>query len=177
MVIIIHLYQIQNIYKYIKGGKGTGGVMHVVKGAPPPTIPEPRLCPVQGARGISLLIVISRLGSRAVTYIQRLEGQSVDVCPEFEQSGSTAMGLYLKHKFPHPERHVASISADGKMSETPQYRGRVKAHGVPGPGPVNVTVSQLRHTDTGIYFCQFNHSGVTVPGSREVFVSVEMAGG
>ncbi|XP_023649074.1 uncharacterized protein [Paramormyrops kingsleyae] len=123
-----------------------------------------------------IFLIMPILGSRAVIYIQRLEGQSLDIRCESEQSGSTAVGLYLKHKFPHPERHVASISTDGKMSETPQYLGRVNAHGGPGAGPVNITVSRLRHTDTGVYFCEFNHSGVTVLGSTEVFVSVEVTG-
>ncbi|XP_048847538.1 uncharacterized protein LOC125718071 isoform X2 [Brienomyrus brachyistius] len=121
-----------------------------------------------------IFLITPILGSGAVIYIQRLEGQSVDIHCESEQLGSAAMGLNLKHKFPHPERHVACISIDGNTSETPQYLGRVKAHGGPGPGPVHITVSQLRHADTGVYFCEFNHSGVTVLGTTEVFVSVEV---
>lgn len=60
--------------------------------------------------------------------------------------------LYLRRKFAHSES-VLNISVDGSAGADARTEGRVKISGQ--LRTVIVTISHLKHTDSGLYICDF----------------------
>ncbi|KAL4657936.1 hypothetical protein GN956_G2819 [Arapaima gigas] len=115
-----------------------------------------------------------RCALQNVTYVRRLEGESVDIScapPEKLQP----FGLFLRYKFPRAARDVAFFSASHHTVDR-QYRGRVNVSGSFSTGPLSVTITGLQHSDTGLYLCSFNHSVGRAEENVEVFVFVETLG-
>ncbi|XP_056307528.1 V-set and immunoglobulin domain-containing protein 1-like [Danio aesculapii] len=86
-------------------------------------------------------------------YIQRLEGESVDIFCDAQASSALPLNLYLQRRFAHSES-VLNISVDGSARADAGTEGRIKISGQ--SRTVTVTISHLKHTDTGLYICDFS---------------------
>lgn len=75
---------------------------------------------------------------------------------------------------------MLSMAEDGELRLNPEHRGRLRLCGGLASLQVNVTISQLQHSDTGLYMWELSYSSeepsAAVGGAQRVFVLVEAAG-
>ncbi|XP_077069061.1 uncharacterized protein LOC143721963 [Siphateles boraxobius] len=103
------------------------------------------------------ILLEQTLAFQDLNYIQRLEGESVDMSC-VTQASKSHPSLYLRRRFGHSES-VLNISEDEGVRADPGIEGRIKISGQTKflqTGEINVTLSDLRRTDTGLYVCDFS---------------------
>ncbi|KAF4116000.1 hypothetical protein G5714_003489 [Onychostoma macrolepis] len=108
-------------------------------------------------------------------YIQRLEGESVDIdCVTEEPRPSL---LHLRRRFAHSES-VLSISEDEEVLRAdPETEGRIHISGQLNLRTVTLTLSHLRATDTGLYVCDFSGDpSDPLSANTTLFLLVKAAG-
>ncbi|XP_062389117.1 uncharacterized protein LOC134077491 [Sardina pilchardus] len=126
------------------------------------------------------ILGIQAVASKEVRYIQTTEGESVSIYsePEPEERKGQLIEFYLEHTATQPKRQVLFLSENG-AKESPSYTGRVQTSENVASLPINVNISQLRRTDTGLYTSRFIYkdslSNQDVQGSTQLFLHVKGA--
>lgn len=99
---------------------------------------------------------------------------------EPEERKAQLSAFLLEHTATQTKREVIVLSGDD-TKESPSYAGRVQPRGNLASLPVNVTISQLQHTDTGLYTSTFIYKDSTgadkdIKGHTQLFLYVKVAG-
>ncbi|KAG5280037.1 hypothetical protein AALO_G00084240 [Alosa alosa] len=132
-----------------------------------------RVTPEAGIQGL----LTDFFASKEVLYIQTTEGESVTIYSEPEERRGQLIEFYLEHTATQPKRQVIFLSENG-VKESQSYTGRVQTSGI-ASFPINVNISQLRRTDTGLYTSRFINKGSSsnqdVEGSTQLFLYVKGA--
>uniref|UniRef100_A0AAY5L9Z8 Immunoglobulin V-set domain-containing protein n=1 Tax=Esox lucius TaxID=8010 RepID=A0AAY5L9Z8_ESOLU len=86
----------------------------------------------------------------------------------------------LKRKWIKPDREVMFMYTKEKPAPVPDFSQRLNVTGDPSTERVNVTISQLKGTDTDLYYCLFvypktNAPDENIPGKDEFFLYVDDA--
>ncbi|KAJ8264075.1 hypothetical protein GJAV_G00144810 [Gymnothorax javanicus] len=114
--------------------------------------------------------------SQNVVYLKALEGESVLFTCGSEETSTLPKGLYLKRKCVGPESEVMFFSEFGVKAGSHED-GRIQVHGNLSANLVNITLSELQHRDSGLYYCEFVDAGSPtfrfIQGKEEFFLFVE----
>ena len=96
---------------------------------------------------------------------------------EPEEKKPQLIGFYLDHSSTLPKREVVFLSENGRVKESPSYAGRVQISGSLASSQINVSVSQVRRTDTGLYTSRFIYKDdSTSQDSTRLFLHVTVSG-
>ncbi|XP_038129443.1 uncharacterized protein LOC119775518 [Cyprinodon tularosa] len=111
-----------------------------------------------------------------VSFVERLEGESVFIRCHMEPRGPRPYGLYLKRTWIRSgEVFFKYTENDPSVNES--FKERVSISGDPSDYSVNVSISQLRAADTDRYTCEFVVERVgsedqRIQGNAEIFLRV-----
>ncbi|XP_016343287.1 uncharacterized protein LOC107689679 [Sinocyclocheilus anshuiensis] len=109
-------------------------------------------------------------------YIQRLEGESVDIDCVAQASKPRPALLHLRRRFA-PSESVLNVSEDNVMRADPEIEGRISISGQLKLRTVTLTLSHLRATDSGLYVCDFSgNPSDPLPASTALFLLVKAPG-
>ncbi|KAI7803745.1 hypothetical protein IRJ41_011123 [Triplophysa rosa] len=100
--------------------------------------------------GVLLKQILDLSASQDFQYIERLEGESVDIVCTAQPRNSRPSLLYLR-SFAYSE--VLNISEN--IDKKPEIDGHIKISAYLNSGTVVVTLSNLKYKDTGLYVCEF----------------------
>ncbi|XP_052411505.1 uncharacterized protein LOC127957141 [Carassius gibelio] len=129
---------------------------------------ESQCCPAQAEANFS--------ASEDLHYIQRLEGESVDIDCVAEASKPRPALLHLRRRFA-PSESLLNISEDNAVRADPEIEGRISISGRLKLFTVTLTLSHLRATDTGLYFCDFSgNPSDPLPANTALFLLVKAPG-
>lgn len=100
----------------------------------------------------SFIVYISQdlSASQDFQYIERLEGESMDIVCTAQQRNSRPSLLYLR-SFAHSE----GLNISENIDKNPEIDRRIKISRYSNSGTVIVTLSNLKYKDTGLYICEF----------------------
>ncbi|KAJ7989761.1 hypothetical protein DPEC_G00307870 [Dallia pectoralis] len=110
---------------------------------------------------------------QTVMFTRRTEGQSVEISCTSKGNG-VPVNLFLTHTYVHPKRQVLFMANDGSgimVRVNELYEGRLKIAGRLTSDPLNMTISPLSPTDTGMYVCGFHYTAD--PSDQKVYYSQE----
>ncbi|XP_066560409.1 cd7 antigen-like [Amia ocellicauda] len=115
---------------------------------------------------------------RDVVYLESREGGSVVLHFVSQNGNDSPTGFYLRRKHPGPVFEMLFLDADTADSTVESwYSGRLKIAGKLSSNKLNVTISDLRHNDSGLYVCDFLYEAVThyrnVSGKNDFVVFVK----
>uniref|UniRef100_A0A4W5PYN6 Immunoglobulin V-set domain-containing protein n=1 Tax=Hucho hucho TaxID=62062 RepID=A0A4W5PYN6_9TELE len=128
-----------------------------------------------------LLITHTVLVFCDMEFLERTQGDSVEFYCISEFNASKPIGLYLKRKWLQPNQEVLFMFT----KQTPAYyddvKERIHVTGDPSTLRVNVTLSQLKGTDTDLYYCEFvfpdaSNADQKIPSNMELFLYVDDVG-
>ncbi|XP_064819814.1 uncharacterized protein LOC135537691 isoform X2 [Oncorhynchus masou masou] len=125
-----------------------------------------------------LLITHTVLVFCDVEYLERTQGDSIEFDCISEFNASKPIGLYLKRKWLQPNQEVLFVFTEQKPSFYGDVKERIHVTGDPSTHRVNVTLSQLKRTDTDIYYCEFvfpdaSSADQKIPSNMEFFLYVD----
>lgn len=114
-------------------------------------------------------------------FIRQAESQAVQLSSPPQRVRGTLTGLHLYHSSTQSQTTLLSMAEGAELRVDPGHRGRLEVFGGLGSPRVNVTVSQLQPTDTGVYTWELtyraeNSSNRVVLSGRQVFLLVEGTG-
>uniref|UniRef100_A0A8C1JVX0 Immunoglobulin V-set domain-containing protein n=1 Tax=Cyprinus carpio TaxID=7962 RepID=A0A8C1JVX0_CYPCA len=106
-------------------------------------------------------------------YIQRLEGESVDIDCVAQASKARPALLHLRRRFA-PSESVLNVSEDNVLRADPEFEGRISISGQLKLLTVTLTLSHLRDSDTGLYVCDFSGDpSDPLPANTALFLLVK----
>ncbi|XP_041812224.1 cd7 antigen-like [Chelmon rostratus] len=113
-----------------------------------------------------------------LTFRQLTESQSLELScsPQQEHGGLT--GLHLYHRSVQSQTTLLSMAEDGELRVDPEHRGRLQLCGGLDSLQVNVTVTHLQPSDTGLYIWELTYRDhpQIILSTEEVFLLVEGTG-
>ncbi|XP_030595938.1 cd7 antigen-like [Archocentrus centrarchus] len=143
-------------------------------------------------------LVISQVGfvCSDIRFLKRHEGESVVLPCETEPGNPAPYSVYLKRTWLHPMEVLFMYTKEEFSTGNDADKNRTSVSGDPSLRVLNVTISQLKASDTDRYYCEFvveNRSskddritgkteffllvGADVPGSADIEVIETCAGG
>uniref|UniRef100_A0A4W5KK75 Immunoglobulin V-set domain-containing protein n=1 Tax=Hucho hucho TaxID=62062 RepID=A0A4W5KK75_9TELE len=116
-----------------------------------------------------------------IEFLERTQGDSVEFYCISEFNASKAIGLYVKRKWMQPNQEVLFMLTEEKPSFYTDVKERIHVTGDPSTHRVNVTLSQLKGTDTDLYYCEFvfpvaSSFDQKIPSKMEFFLYIVDAG-
>ncbi|KAM7009475.1 cd7 antigen-like [Tautogolabrus adspersus] len=123
-----------------------------------------------------LLFTLTGCVRADLQFLERNEGESVVLSCVVEKRDPSPFGVYLKRSWLHTSE-VLFMHTKSDFSTNISYEKRTSVSGDPSSHVLNVTISQLRVSDTDRYFCEFhvpNHSSedLHLKGNNEFFLLV-----
>ncbi len=110
-------------------------------------------------------------------YIQRLEGESVDIDCVAEANEPRPPLLLLRRRFAHSESMQNISENEEVVRADPETEGRINISGQLNSRTVTLTLSHLRATDTGLYVCDFSGDpSFPLSANTTLFLLVKAAG-
>ncbi|XP_026196545.1 uncharacterized protein LOC113148948 [Anabas testudineus] len=107
------------------------------------------------------------------------ENQSLELSCSLQRDLGSLSAFSLYHRSAQSQTTVLSMAEGGKLRVNSDHRGRLQLRGGLDSPQVNVTISHLQHSDTGLYLLELsyknNNSDATFIAQR-VFLLVEGAG-
>ncbi|XP_023250959.1 uncharacterized protein LOC111645866 isoform X2 [Seriola lalandi dorsalis] len=128
----------------------------------------------------NIFIFIQLLGAHADVIFRRLtKNQSLELSCSPQQDLGRLMGLHLYHRSSQSQTTLLSIAGDGEHRVNPEHRGRLQLCGRLDSPQVNVTISHLEHSDTGLYMWELSYGEELSPdlvlSAQKVFLLVDGA--
>ncbi|KAG7243612.1 hypothetical protein INR49_011169 [Caranx melampygus] len=129
----------------------------------------------------NILVFIQIFGAQADLIFRHLmKNQSLELSCSLQQDLGSLTGLHLYHRSAHSQTTLLSIAEDRELRVDPGLRGRLQLCGGLDSLQVNVTISQLEHSDTGLYMWELSkreeHSSGLVLSAQKVFLLVDGSG-
>lgn len=103
-----------------------------------------------------------------VIFRQQAEGQSLHLSCSLPEQQGRATGLHLYHCGSQTQTTLLSMVEGAEPKVNPEHRGRLRFRGGLRSPRVNVSVSELRRGDTGLYVWELSSGGGNA--SRQVGV-------
>uniref|UniRef100_A0A8C8GAE4 Immunoglobulin V-set domain-containing protein n=1 Tax=Oncorhynchus tshawytscha TaxID=74940 RepID=A0A8C8GAE4_ONCTS len=124
-----------------------------------------------------LLMTCTVLVFCEMEFLERTQGDSTEFYCISEFSASKPIGFYLKRKWLQPNREVLFMYTEQNPVFYPDVKERIHVTGDPSTHRVNVTLSQLKGTDTDLYYCEFvfpdsSSLDQKIPSKMELFLYV-----
>lgn len=94
-----------------------------------------------------------------VIFRQLAEGQSLHLSCSLPEQRGRATGLHLYHCGSQTQTTLLSMVEGAEPKVNPEHRGRLQLHGGLRSPRVNVSVSELRRGDTGLYVWELSSGG------------------
>ncbi|KAM3597923.1 uncharacterized protein V6R79_011227 [Siganus canaliculatus] len=113
---------------------------------------------------------------------QLRHSQSLELTCSPQQGSGSLTGLYLYHRGAQNQTTILSLTKDSnKLRLDPDLRGRLRVHGGLDSSQVNVTISHIGPSDTGLYMWELSYtekegSELNVLYAHKVFLLVERGG-
>ncbi|XP_063759646.1 uncharacterized protein LOC134877901 [Eleginops maclovinus] len=129
-----------------------------------------------------ILIFLQFFEASSELILQQLtESQSLELSCFTQLEPGSLTGLYLYHRSAHSQTTLLSMAVGGELRVALGYKGRLQLNGGLDSLQVNVTVSQLQHSDTGLYmweltYMEDNRSDQITLSAHTVFLLVEGTG-
>ncbi|XP_045932369.1 uncharacterized protein LOC123987467 [Micropterus dolomieu] len=129
-----------------------------------------------------ILILIQLFEAYAELIFRQLkESQSLELSCFHQQQHGSLEGLHLYHRSAQSQTTLLSMAKDVKIRVNPEHRGRLQLWGGLDSLQVNVTISHLQHSDTGLYMWELSYRGDNsspqiLLGAQKVFLLVERTG-
>ncbi|KAI3352372.1 hypothetical protein L3Q82_005338 [Scortum barcoo] len=125
----------------------------------------------------TLLITQTRFVCSDIQFLERHEGESVVLPCVFEQRDLSPFGFYLRRNWLHPGDMLFKYTSNEFSVHDDNDKNRTSVSGDPKSHSLNVTISQLRASDTDRYHCDFvvekpASEDVRLPGKTEFFLLV-----
>ncbi|XP_026020966.1 uncharacterized protein LOC113020888 [Astatotilapia calliptera] len=134
------------------------------------------------ARPAWILIFFQLFEANAEVILKRLtEGQAVVIsCSPWQAHGGLT-GLHLYHRGVQSQTTLVSVTEAGEVTVATDHRARLVLRGDLSSMKVNVTISRLELSDTGLYMWDLsyrdtNSSDQMILCAQKTFVLVEVAG-
>ncbi|XP_022608093.1 uncharacterized protein LOC111227019 [Seriola dumerili] len=129
----------------------------------------------------NIFIFIQLFGAHADVIFRRLtKNQSLELSCSPQQDLGCPTGLHLYHRSSQSQTTLLSIAGDGEVRVNPEHRGRLQLCGGLDSPQVNVTISHLEHSDTGLYMWELTYGEELSPdlvlSAQKVFLLVDGAG-
>ncbi|XP_034070921.1 cd7 antigen-like [Gymnodraco acuticeps] len=129
-----------------------------------------------------ILIFIQLFEASAELILQQLmESQSLELSCSPQLGAGRLTGLHLYHHSAHSQTTLLSLAVGGELRVAPGHRGRLQLLGGLESPQVNVTVSQLQRSDTGLYLWELSYTEDSrldqiLLSAHQVFLLVEGTG-
>ncbi|XP_014908565.1 uncharacterized protein LOC106960132 isoform X1 [Poecilia latipinna] len=129
-----------------------------------------------------LLLFIQLFEACAEVIFQRLtEDRSLVLSCTPQQERGHLVGLHLYHRGPRSQTTLLSVAEGSTVRRDPERRARLQLSGGLNSPRINVSISHLQLSDTGLYmwelsYRQKNSSDQVVLGAQRYFLLVEGAG-
>ncbi|XP_071329995.1 uncharacterized protein [Trachinotus anak] len=109
-----------------------------------------------------------------------MKNQSLELSCSLHQDLGSLTGLHLYHRSAQSQTTLLSMAEDGDLRVNPEHRGRLQLCGGLDSPQVNVTISHLEHSDTGLYMWELSYSEARssdfILSAQKVFLLVDGAG-
>ncbi|XP_028267488.1 uncharacterized protein LOC114439625 [Parambassis ranga] len=109
------------------------------------------------------------------------EGQSLGLSCSSQQNRSSPESLHLYHRDAQNQTTLLSMAEGDEVRVDPAHRGRLQIFGGLNSPTVNVTISRLQHSDSGLYVFELSYregnGSDHIISPRRVFLLVDAAGG
>lgn len=109
-----------------------------------------------------------------------MKNQSLQLSCSLQQDLGSLAGVHLYHRSAHSQTTLLSIGEDRALRVDPGHRGRLRLCGGLDSLQVNVTISPLEDSDTGLYMWELSyrgeHSSDLALSAQKVFLLVDGAG-
>ncbi|XP_042361371.1 uncharacterized protein LOC121956978 [Plectropomus leopardus] len=131
---------------------------------------------------LACIVIFTQLFDACAELIfrQLTENQSLELTCSPQQELSSLTGLHLYHRNAKSQTTLLSMAKGGKLRVNPEHSGRLQLYGGLDSLRVNVTMSHLRHSDTGLYMWELsyreNSSDQIILSAQKVFLLVEGTG-
>lgn len=118
-----------------------------------------------------------------VVFLRRAEGQSVQLfcIPDPVQTDRALSSVTLSSRLGLVPKWLHFTAEGREVRVSPEYQGRLKITRGTDFYQLNVTLSDLRDSDTGFYFCEFSYAITKssdlqfFSNSQEVFLFIEVS--
>ncbi|XP_062307751.1 uncharacterized protein LOC134012111 isoform X1 [Osmerus eperlanus] len=106
-----------------------------------------------------LILTHINFANPEMVFLKRTDGQSVQLScvPDPEQAGLAPTGVILSAETCQVQKDLLS-TADSVLRISSAYQSRLKVTGGMDSSQLNVTISHLQHSDTGLYVCEFTYA-------------------
>ena len=117
-----------------------------------------------------------------MVFLRRTNGQSVQLScvPDPEQAGLAPSGVILSAETCQVQKDLLSTVDDSALRISSAYQSRLKVAGGMDSSQLNITISHLQHSDTGLYVCEFTYAVNKNPDhqsfSKNIFLFIEVKG-
>ncbi|KAG7486804.1 hypothetical protein JOB18_039028 [Solea senegalensis] len=125
----------------------------------------------------TLLLAQSGFVCSDIQFLERHEGESVVLPCAVEQRNLPPFGVYLKRSWLQPTNVLFMYTKSDSVVENDADQHRVSVSGDPSSHALNVTISELRVSDTDRYHCEFYFNNPSseddrIRGNTEFFLLV-----
>lgn len=112
-----------------------------------------------------------------INFLERHEGESVVLPCVVEQRNPSPFGVYLKRSWLHRTEVLFMYTKSEFSVGNDEDKNRTSVSGDPSSHALNVTISQLRASDTDRYYCEFvvedpSSEDLRLPGKTDFFLLV-----
>ncbi|XP_022056931.2 uncharacterized protein LOC110956017 [Acanthochromis polyacanthus] len=124
--------------------------------------------------GLLIFIQLCEAGAELV-FERLMEGQTLVLFCSPQKDHGSPSGLHLYHRRAQSQTTLLSLSEAGEVRVDPEVRTRLQLRG--GLDALNVTISQVQLSDTGLYMWELsyqeNSSDQSILSPHKVFLLVE----
>ncbi|XP_044037918.1 uncharacterized protein LOC122869220 isoform X3 [Siniperca chuatsi] len=134
-------------------------------------------------RSLACILIFIQLFEAYAELIFRqvTESQSLELSCSPQQQHGSLTGLHLFHLSSQSQTTLLSMSEGSELRVDPEHKGRLQLCGGLDSLQVNVTISHLQRSDTGLYMWQLsyreNSSDQILLSTQKVFLLVEGTAG
>ncbi|KAM9857391.1 cd7 antigen-like [Aulostomus maculatus] len=125
----------------------------------------------------TLLVIPTGSVHSNIQFFERQAGESVDLHCSMDQRHKEPFGVYLKRSWLHPTEVLFMHTMTEFSMHNNQDRSRTSVHGDPRNRSLDVTISELKVSDTDRYYCEFvvanpSSEDERIPATSEFFLLV-----
>lgn len=126
------------------------------------------------------MTLISSSAYAEMNFRRLAEDQSLELSCSPQQDLGSLTGFSLHHRNAQSQTTLLSMAEGGKFRVNTEHRGRLQLCGGLESLQVNVTISHLQHSDTGLYIWELSYrkqdNSDTIVIAQRLFLLVEGAG-